>query len=69
MSTLSEFMRGFAIGAGREYGTDPHWAAFSRSLSDSERERVESGGFYSGLREGRLYRGHSEPVTEEGGGL
>ena len=34
---------------------DAHWAAWSRQLSDTEREDIESGGRIAGMNEGRAY--------------
>jgi hypothetical protein len=55
-SARSEFLRGFAEGAGKNsIAADEHWAAYSRQLSDTARERIESGGYELGKREGEAY--------------
>jgi hypothetical protein len=54
-SNLSEFLRGFAE-TSHDADANAHWAAYSRQLSDGERERVEKGGYDAGRREGLAYR-------------
>jgi hypothetical protein len=56
------FIDGFAAGAGIPNRTNAdylrardQWAGWSRQLSDKEREEVESGGYDSGLREGKIF--------------
>ena len=52
----SEFIAAFArIANLSPIDADSHWAAFSRQLSDSEREEIESGGVESGEREGAAW--------------
>lgn len=54
-SNLSEFLRGFAETCGQR-DADAHWAAYSRQLSDDEREEIERGGYDAGLIEGQAYK-------------
>lgn len=54
-SNLSGFLRGFGEESGQR-DADAHWAAYSRQLSDDEREEIERGGYDAGRAEGRAYR-------------
>jgi hypothetical protein len=55
-ASSSEFVRGWiaATNHGR-YEAGEQWAGFSRSLSDHERELVESAGFASGFEMGTAW--------------
>jgi len=53
-SNLSKFLRGFGEESGQR-DADAHWAAYSRQLSDDEREEIERGGYDAGRIEGRAY--------------
>lgn len=53
---ITPFLRGFADSASVSYkNADEQWAGFSRSLSDSERARIEKRGYASGHAEGKKY--------------
>ncbi|PYJ09805.1 MAG: hypothetical protein DMF06_08675 [Verrucomicrobia bacterium] len=63
---MNEFLTAFAKAAQlRPDEADKQWADFSRALPDSERERIENGGYKSGTEMGldflALY-----PVEERG---
>jgi hypothetical protein len=66
-----EFLRGFASTyvpqsmPKQKHDADAHWAAFSRQLSDQERESIEAGGFESGADYGTEYANFFNNKHEE----
>jgi hypothetical protein len=53
----ADFLRGFAHVTGLSLiEADGQWAAHSRQLSDSERNKIESMGFLAGIIEGTGFR-------------
>lgn len=56
-NNLTEFLHGFAAEADIAYASaDAHWAAFSRQLSDWEREEIEAGGREAGREQARAWK-------------
>lgn len=55
-TTTAEFILGFQSAAGLDrIEADAQWAAYSRQLSDAEIDRIEAGGYESGLDEGARF--------------
>jgi hypothetical protein len=53
----TSFLRGFAEATEMsQQESSEQWAGFSRMLSDRQIRRIESGGYASGLREGKRFR-------------
>jgi len=54
---LASFLRGFAMTAGIDIDdADARWTFFSLAIPETNRRRIEAGGFLAGNDEGRNYR-------------
>ena len=54
---FKDFLRGFAEAAGLDHNeADEQWAAWSRNLSDREREAREHKGYDGGIAEGKTFK-------------